>query len=169
MNHAGDNGLSVIANWRDLKVDDGEFGRADAVEIWRNKLSNAERDALVPLLLVTSEMKHHGVQAENFNLLARSLKVNLAEVEKKALAEIKKAEAAAQLKPADLEAKVREFVREKKSATAIAVSLGVSLKKIDKIMTKIERENEAASAAPAAPLTVKTTKKPKAAKQKAAA
>jgi hypothetical protein len=169
MTHAGDTGLGVITTWRGLKVGDGEFARSDAVEIWRNKLTNAERDALVPVLLVAAGLKAHGAEAEEFKGLARALKVNLDAVKRNALDALEDAERAAKLTPAQLEAKAREMVREKKSAMSIAVSLGVPLKKIDKIMTKIERENAAATADAAAPLTVKMTKKSKAAKQKAAA
>lgn len=169
MTHAGDNGLGVIASWRGLKIGDGEFGRADAVEIWRNKLSAAERDALIPLLLVAGEIKHHGAQAEDFKGLARALEVNLGAVEKQALADLANADRAAKLTPAQLEAKVRELAREKMSAMAIAVSLGLPLKKIDKVLAKVERENAAATKETTAPLTVKPGKKAKAAKQKAAA
>ncbi len=146
MQHAGDGGLGVLAKWRDLPVKDGDFARSDAVEIWRNKLTVAERDALVPLLLVSANMKAAGAGAEDFKSFARALKVDLGAIEKKAVADFKAKEKGARLSPAELEAKVREMMREKKPVMTIAVSLGLALKKAGRIWDKITKENAAAKA-----------------------
>lgn len=169
MVHAGQDGLGLLAKWRDLKVEDGPFGRADAVEIWRNKLSTAERDCLVPLLLVVFGLPANGIAADEFDGLAKALKVDLGAIEKKAVADLKAKEAGARLKPAELEEKVREQYRAKKSAAQIAVNLGLSLVKVDRILSKIEKENAKALAPAPAPAPAKKPAKGKPAAKKQSA
>lgn len=146
MTHAGDNGLGAIMKWQGLVDGGGEFGKADAVEKWWHSLKGDNaRDAVIPLLLVSLGVKHHGASAEDFVNLARALKVDLGAVEKKAVAEFKEKEKCARLKPAELEAKIREMLREKRTPVEIALALGLSIQKCGRILDRIEKENAAAS------------------------
>ena len=82
MHHAGTDGLALIAKAFGLRVDNGDFGVSDAVELWVRKLPVGERHAAIPVLLVAHSVRWNGLKCEGFAALAEAVKLDLAAIEK---------------------------------------------------------------------------------------
>lgn len=84
MRHAGGDGLWLVAKWKGLKLDTHNVGKDIAVTRWAAGLSDAERQALVPLLLISGEMKFSGLGSSGFEQIneGAGLGLKLADIER---------------------------------------------------------------------------------------
>lgn len=78
--HAGPGGLGLVAKWKGLHVESGEFGLVDAVKKWRDGLDAGGRLAVIPLLLLSPAVKMHGIGSSDLRDLAKALKIDLEQV-----------------------------------------------------------------------------------------
>lgn len=80
IDHAGADGLWLIGKWRNLKFGEGGSDKAKTIWKWAEKLLPAERQALVPLLLASQQMKWSGAQCTNLDPLVSLTKVDLKKI-----------------------------------------------------------------------------------------
>jgi ParB/RepB/Spo0J family partition protein len=113
MGHAGADGLWLVGKWKGLKFDQHGSGKDEAVGKWAMSLPAAERQALVPLLLIGQRLKYSGL-GDDFQTVVEGSGLDL---------DVKKirAEAAAKLKGAK-EKKPKEPTKKDKKAASLAAA-----------------------------------------------
>jgi ParB/RepB/Spo0J family partition protein len=84
LGHAGGDGAWLIGKWKGLKFESDGDAKSKVVRKWAATLKPVERDALVPVLLVSQAMKWSATGAEGFVALAKALKLDVKAIEKKA-------------------------------------------------------------------------------------
>lgn len=144
--HAGPDGVGLVAKWQKLPDGGGAFAMIDAVNKWANTLTMQERHDMIPLLLLSADMKVNGTASAAFQRMADALEVDVKAIEKTARG-VTKAKAAA--KPAklsreQLEVRVREMRREKKGETEIYLALQMPRRSLRKLLKQIDAEETAA-------------------------
>jgi hypothetical protein len=83
LSHAGADGLWIIGKWKNLKFGDHGTDKEKTIRTWAKTLTPAERQALVPLLLVSQSLKWSGVKADGvFWDLAEGVAVDLDQIKK---------------------------------------------------------------------------------------
>ena len=77
LGHAGADGLWLFGKWQGIKFGDGGADKEAAVLQHAQAMKPTEKQALVPLLLVSAELKWNGVAVEGFVALAEGVSVDL--------------------------------------------------------------------------------------------
>lgn len=157
--HAGCDGLWLIGKWKNLKFGPAGSDKTKVVWKWAEKLPAADRQALVPILLVAQGLKWSGMKLEEFGPIADLAELNLkriaddvaeclkiekgAKAQKKKAADEKKAapKATSKAAPGKVRAKitdeirtlVRDCVAAGKTGAEIAKLAGISLPSVQNI------------------------------------
>lgn len=123
MGHAGADGLWLVGKWKGLKFDAHNTGKEEAVAKWAMTLPPAERQALVPLLLIGQSMKWSGL-CERFEQIVQGagLGLDLKAIERTVAANLKAEKTAKKAKAKEPKAQKKTKAEKKAEADAAAAA-----------------------------------------------